>query len=152
MWHRDIKNKTICCAPMNIPHDTSCPGDVDPRDHGKARKFKKMSDAGAVPEHILDLINEQSKKSNQPRQAKTALINKLFEKNGKGGYDMVINKPVCTRRAGATAMARTSAKAPPKMSSMEQQRPWKQPFAMARSCSMIREVQLSAASEGQLLE
>ena len=94
MWHRDIKNKTICCAPMNIPHDTSCPGDVDPRDHGKARKFKKMSDAGAVPEHILDLINEQSKKSNQPRQAKTALINKLFEKNGKGGYDMVINKPV----------------------------------------------------------
>ena len=64
------------------------------RDHGKARKFRKMSDAGAIPAHILDLINEQSKKALNPRKEKSSLINNLFKKNSKGGYDMIADAPV----------------------------------------------------------
>lgn len=51
------------------------------RELGKARKFRKMSDANAIPAHILDLINEQSKKAANPRKEKSTLINKLFKKN-----------------------------------------------------------------------
>lgn len=64
------------------------------RELGKARKFRKMSDANAIPAHILDLINEQSKKAANPRKEKSTLINKLFQKNEKGGYDMVADDPV----------------------------------------------------------
>ena len=64
------------------------------RDAGKAKKWRKMADAGAIPAHILDLINEQSKKATNPRKEKTALINGLFVKNSKGGYDMQADSPV----------------------------------------------------------
>ena len=51
----------------------------EPGDHGKARKFRKMSDAEAIPAHILDLIHEQSKKASNPRKEKSSLVNNLFK-------------------------------------------------------------------------
>ena len=64
------------------------------RDAGKAKKYKKLSDAGAIPKHILDLIDVQSKKRENPRAEKSKLINNLFSKNEKGGYDLQAHKPV----------------------------------------------------------
>ena len=68
--------------------------DADVRDRGKSRRYKKLLNAKAIPEHIQEMIEEQSKKETQPRKFKTMLINKLFEKNSKGQYDMVANQPV----------------------------------------------------------
>ena len=53
-----------------------------------------MPNARAIPEHIKDMIEEQSKKEQQPRKYKTMLINKLFEKTSKGQYDMLANQPI----------------------------------------------------------
>ena len=51
----------------------------EPGDHGKARKFRKMSNAETIPAHILDLIHEQSKKASNPRKEKSSLVNNLFK-------------------------------------------------------------------------
>ena len=64
------------------------------RHHGKARKYKRLMDAKAIPDHILEMIEVESKKSSNPRAQKTELINKLFSKDGKGGFQMVANQPV----------------------------------------------------------
>ena len=64
------------------------------RHHGKARKYKKLLGAKAIPDHILEMIEVETKKSPTPRAQKTELINKLFTKDGKGGFQMVANQPV----------------------------------------------------------
>ena len=63
------------------------------RNRGKARKFKKMYDSGAIPDHILDLFEKESKRHPKPREFKSELINKLFKEDGKGGYKMVADNP-----------------------------------------------------------
>lgn len=68
--------------------------DVSNRDRGKARKYKKLHDAKAIPEHIAQMIEEESKKQDKPRQYKTDLINKLFTKTQKGDYVMKPHQPV----------------------------------------------------------
>lgn len=82
-----------CCV-LCSQGDAEAPNEEEKRDRGKAKKFQKLADSGAIPEHILHLIEEESKKSNQPRKAKTALINRLFEADGKGDYKMTAHKPV----------------------------------------------------------
>ena len=57
------------------------------RDRGKARKFQKLKDAGPIPDHILAMFEHESKKQDKPRSYKTALINRLFKPDGKGGYE-----------------------------------------------------------------
>lgn len=64
------------------------------RDRGKARKYKKLQDAKAIPEHIVQMIEEESKKQDKPRQYKTDLINKLFTKTTKGDYVMKPHQPI----------------------------------------------------------
>ena len=64
------------------------------RDRGKARKYKKLADAKAIPQHIVQMIEEDSKNQPKPRQYKTNLINKLFIKTEKGDYQMKPNQPV----------------------------------------------------------
>ena len=64
------------------------------RDRGKARKYKKLADAKAIPQHIVQMIEEDSKNQPKPRQYKTNLINKLFIKTEKGDYQMEPNQPV----------------------------------------------------------
>ncbi|CAE7458459.1 unnamed protein product [Symbiodinium sp. CCMP2592] len=59
------------------------------RDLAKARKFKRMSDAGAIPEHIQEVLSKA-----KTRAAKTELINELFDKNDKGKLIMKSDKPV----------------------------------------------------------
>ena len=64
------------------------------RHHGKARKYKRLLDAKALPDHILEMIEVETKKSSNPRAQKTELINKLFTKDGKGDFQMVASQPV----------------------------------------------------------
>ena len=68
------------------------------RDYAKARKFKRLADKGAIPEHIMDLFNNVAKSKAQPRAFKTKLINQLFEKDGKGGYVIQPKKPMFESR------------------------------------------------------
>ena len=63
------------------------------RDRGKARKFQKLKDAGSIPDHILAMFEHESKKQDKPRSYKTALINRLFKPDGKGGYEMCASDP-----------------------------------------------------------
>ena len=64
------------------------------RDHGKSRKYKRLLDAKAIPAHIIEMIDVESKKAEYPRKAKTELINKLFTKDKKGNLNMVANQPI----------------------------------------------------------
>ena len=66
---------------------------MEKRGPGKTKKYRKLCDSGAIPAHILDLIEHQSKKSNNPRAEKTALINGLFIKDSKGQYQIQPNQP-----------------------------------------------------------
>ena len=63
---------------------------AEKRDLAKARKFKRMSDAGAIPDHIYEALEKAKTRSS----AQTALINQLFEKNGRGKLTMKLEKPV----------------------------------------------------------
>ena len=66
---------------------------VEHRDRGKSRKFQKLKDAGSIPEHILAMFEHESKKQDKPRAYKSALINRLFKPDGKGGYEMCASDP-----------------------------------------------------------
>ena len=67
---------------------------VAKRDRGKAKKYRKLLDAKAIPEHIREQIEEDSKKHENPGAYKSELINLLFEKNDKGGYTLNAQKPI----------------------------------------------------------
>ena len=69
-------------------------GKAQLRDFAKARKYKRLQDKGAIPSHILDMIENVSKTKEKPREFKSALINNLFEGDGKGGYKLCSNKPM----------------------------------------------------------
>ena len=69
-------------------------GKAQLRDFAKARKYKRLQDKGAIPSHILDMIENVSKTKEKPREFKSALINNLFEGDGKGGYKLCANKPM----------------------------------------------------------
>eukprot|EP00438_Fugacium_kawagutii_P028616 Skav212747 [mRNA] locus=scaffold2545:1494:2303:+ [translate_table: standard] len=65
------------------------------RDKGKGIRWKKMMDQGAIPEHIVEMFEKESKKHPKPRAYKTKLINELFEKNpSTGRYEMAAHKPI----------------------------------------------------------
>ena len=61
------------------------------RDRQKAQKYAKMEKAGALPAAVKEAM-EAADKSTNPRAAKTALINRLFRKEG-GVFVMVPNDP-----------------------------------------------------------
>lgn len=63
------------------------------RQRGKSKKFKKMADAGAIPDHIWEMFSKEAAKHPKPRQFKTQLINKLFKEDGSGGYIMCAEDP-----------------------------------------------------------
>ena len=63
------------------------------RQRGKAKKFKRMADAGAIPDHIWEMFSKEAAKHPKPRQFKTMLINKLFKEDGSGGYIMCAEDP-----------------------------------------------------------
>ena len=58
------------------------------RDRGKARKFQKLKDAGPIPDQHSGYVWAWiTKKQDKPRSYKTALINRLFKSDVKGGYE-----------------------------------------------------------------
>ena len=61
------------------------------RDRQKAQKYAKMEKAGALPAAVKEAM-EAADKSTNPRAAKTALINRLFRKEG-GVFVMAPNDP-----------------------------------------------------------
>ena len=63
------------------------------RHRGKARKFKKMADSGAIPDHIMQMFEKEASKHPKPRKFKFDLINKLFKEDGNGGYTMCADDP-----------------------------------------------------------
>ena len=79
---------------------------AEKRDLAKARKFKRLSDAGAIPDHIYEALEKT-----KTRSAQTALINQpekpVFEvtksaKHQKYGKDETIGVPrCCTGTSGA---------------------------------------------------
>ena len=66
-------------------------GELAKRDLAKARKFKRMSDSQAIPEHIQECMAKA-----KTRADKSRLINELFEKDSKGNMIMKADKPVFT--------------------------------------------------------
>ena len=62
---------------------------VSKRDLGKARKFKKLSDAKAIPQHIVEAVEAAA-----TRSEKTSLINGLFVRDQKGNLVMKPEQPV----------------------------------------------------------
>ena len=66
-------------------------GDLARRDLAKARKYKRMSDSQAIPEHIQECMAKA-----KTRADKSRLINELFEKDSKGNMIMKADKPVFT--------------------------------------------------------
>lgn len=56
------------------------------RDKGKGQKYARIKDT--LPAHVVDLIEEQSKKAMAPRQFKTAAINRLFKRNANGALEL----------------------------------------------------------------
>lgn len=80
------------CSAEEEEEDESS-GEKQKRARGKAKKFKKMADSGAIPDHIWELFQKESAKHPKPRQFKTQLINKLFKDDGKGGYIMCAEDP-----------------------------------------------------------
>lgn len=71
-------------------HDEEEPSEEEEhlRDTGKARKFKKLKDAKAIPEHILEMVNRAAS-----RKEKTDLINGLFQRDKHGHLVMVASRP-----------------------------------------------------------
>ena len=67
-------------------------GDI--RDKGKGEKYKKMMTAGSLPPHVIDLIENQARKSVSPRCAKTSAINQLFKRLPNGTYELQLSKPL----------------------------------------------------------
>lgn len=58
-------------------------GDEQGRDKTKGQKYVKMMDS--LPDHVIDLVEKESKKASSPRDFKTMCINKLFVKNPETG-------------------------------------------------------------------
>ena len=54
------------------------------RDKTKGQKYAKMKAKGCLPDHVLDLVEQESARSANPRAFKTNAINKLFVKDNKG--------------------------------------------------------------------
>ena len=65
-------------------------GQVHTRDLAKARKWKRLQDQDAIPAHIMEMMKKE-----KSRAGKTAIINELSDKDGKGNlqiamqYDMI---------------------------------------------------------------
>ena len=77
-------NKTIAELQEGL---TDC--DEEQRDKGKALKYKKLKDSGALPEHVTHLIEVESKKASSSRQFKSWAINRLFSRAADG--QLVLN-------------------------------------------------------------
>ena len=71
------------------PKDDGSDEDDSNRELCKARKWKRMTDAGAIPGHIAEVMRNA-----KTRAAKTKIINELFEKDSKGKLAMKANKPI----------------------------------------------------------
>lgn len=68
-------------------------GDQELRDKQKSQKFHKMLQAGTLPDHIVHMYNQESKKSKDGARAyQTKLINALFSKNSDGTYRLQTEK------------------------------------------------------------
>ena len=63
-------------------------GKVQTRDLAKARKWKRLQDQDAIPTHIMEMMKKE-----KSRAGKTAIINELFDKDGKGNLIMNCEKP-----------------------------------------------------------
>ena len=66
----------------------------DLRDKGKALKYQRMKEAGALPNHIVHLIETESKKSSSKRAFATQCINTLFERQSDGALAVRLNHPM----------------------------------------------------------
>lgn len=80
--------------------DEGSDGEVDiamneTRDRQKAQKLAKMEKAGTVPSSVKDAL-EAASKSDNPRAAKTMLINRLFKKE-HGNFILQPNDPTFKR-------------------------------------------------------
>ena len=56
------------------------------RDKAKGQKYQKLRDS--LPEHVVDLVETESKKAFSPREFKTMVINKLFKRNSQGKLEL----------------------------------------------------------------
>lgn len=72
-------------------------GLVDPnhetRDYARARKWSRLSQAGAIPEDLMALFENGAKGPENPRRFKTSFINSVFAKNKRGEYILAPGNP-----------------------------------------------------------
>ncbi|CAJ1429134.1 unnamed protein product [Effrenium voratum] len=66
----------------------------DGRDKGKAIKYAKMK--SELPHHIVDLVENESRKSAHPRDAKTQAINRLFRRMPGGRLELNVQDRLFT--------------------------------------------------------
>ena len=78
------------------------------RDKGKALKYAKMKDAGSLPEHIVSLVESESKKAVSARQFKTMAINRLFRRDKDGQIQLAMDTGLFTE--SCEVYSRTYAK------------------------------------------
>ena len=64
------------------------------RDKGKALKYQRMKEQGALPAHIVHLIEQESKKSTSKRAFVTNAINKLFSRQEDGSSSLNLKDPL----------------------------------------------------------
>jgi hypothetical protein len=61
------------------------------RDKGKGIKFAKMKDQ--LPSHILHMYDVEAKNHSSPREFRTMIINKLFNKEDDGRFTLNVKEP-----------------------------------------------------------
>ena len=76
--------KALQDKPENEEND-----EIETRDKLKAEKFARMKASGSLPDFIVAMYEEESKKQVAPRRFQTELINRLFvKKNGQWQLDL----------------------------------------------------------------
>ena len=54
-------------------------------------KYSKLKEQCALPEHIVNLVENQSKKATSSRQAKAMAINRLFKRDAEGTMSLCMS-------------------------------------------------------------
>lgn len=62
--------------------------DQELRNKAKSEKWSRARAANQIPEHVLWLYDVKAKETGQPREYRTQIVNKLFEKGPGGTFSM----------------------------------------------------------------
>ena len=85
----------VSAAPVNDSIENLKNGVPEARDKGKAQKYAR--DRASLPPFVVNLVEEQSKKSGNQRSFKSAAINRLYTRLPDGSLKLNLGDPVFTQ-------------------------------------------------------